>query len=114
MDITDWAKQLKKGSLEYCILLLIKEKPYYGYEIMNELSAWPIITTKESTIYPLLKRLEKDGSVETSWQPSAEGLPPRKYYSINEAGMKHLEEMTREWDNLSSAIDDIRKGMEAR
>ena len=110
MNIADWAKQLKKGSLEYCILLLIKEKPCYGYEIMNELSAWPIISSKESTIYPLLKRLEKDGSVETSWEPSAEGLPPRKYYSINETGMKYLEEMSQEWNNLSSAINQIRNG----
>lgn len=110
MNINDWAKQLKKGSLEYCILLLIKDKPCYGYEIMSELSTWPITTTKESTIYPLLRRLLDSGCVEASWQQSEEGLPPRKYYHITTLGTDYLDEMSREWNNLSTAITELRKG----
>ena len=110
MNINDWAKQLKKGSLEYCILLLIRNRSCYGYEIMHELSIWPITTVKESTIYPLLRRLQVDGCLEATWQPSTEGLPPRKYYSITAAGKKYLEEMSREWNELATAISHIKKG----
>lgn len=110
MNINDWAKQLKKGSLEYCILLLIRNKPCYGYEIMSELSTWPITTVKESTVYPLLRRLQSDGCLEATWEQSVEGLPPRKYYSITHAGLDYLEEMSREWNNLSAAITQLKKG----
>ncbi|MGI6106078.1 MAG: PadR family transcriptional regulator [Raoultibacter sp.] len=110
MSIEDWSKQLKKGSLEYCILLLIKEKPCYGYEIMNELSTWPITTAKESTIYPLLRRLLDGGSVEANWQQVSEGLPPRKYYSITDEGRKYLDEMSEEWNKLNEAVSELRRG----
>lgn len=109
MNIDDWAKQLKKGSMEYCILLLIKHRPCYGYEIMNELSTWPITTIKESTVYPLLRRLQKDGCLEAVWEQSSEGLPPRKYYSITDAGRGYLEEMSQQWNNLSNAVAQLEK-----
>lgn len=110
MNIQDWTKQLKKGSLEYCVLLLIENGPCYGYEIMSELSTWPITTVKESTVYPLLRRLQNDGCLEAMWEQSSEGLPPRKYYSITAEGKTYLEEMSREWNNLSAAITQLKKG----
>ena len=109
MNINDWAKQLKKGSLEYCILLLIKNKPCYGYELMSKLSTWPITTVKESTVYPLLRRLQSDGCLEAEWEQTNEGLPPRKYYSITSAGKSYLEKMSCEWDSLTDAIAHIKK-----
>lgn len=111
MSIEDWAKQLKKGSLEYCILLLIKERPCYGYEIMNELRTRPITTAKESTIYPLLRRLLENEYVEATWQQTNEGLPPRKYYAITNEGHLYLEKMSQEWNNLNEAISELRKGV---
>lgn len=109
MNIEEWKSQIKRGTLEYCILLLICKKPCYGYEIMNEIGKWPIITAKESTIYPLLRRLLKEEYLSSFWQESAEGLPPRKYYSITEKGKEYLELMSVEWENLVKAVGSMRE-----
>ena len=64
--------------------------------------------TKESTIYPLLRRLLKEEFLTSSWQETSEGLPPRKYYSITQKGKDYLHMMLIEWDNLLSAISEIK------
>ncbi len=61
MNIEDWKSQIKRGSLEFGILLMISKRSYYGYEIISELNKWQILAAKESTIYPLLRRLLKEG-----------------------------------------------------
>lgn len=104
MNIEEWKSQIKRGSLEYCILLLISRNDCYGYEIMNKLSEFPIIAAKESTIYPLLRRLLKEEYLSSFWQESGEGLPPRKYYTITEKGKAYLHLLSMEWDNLVSAV----------
>lgn len=108
MNIEEWKSQIKRGTLEYCILLLINRRPYYGYEIILELDQWPIISTKENTIYPLLRRLLKEDYLTSFWQDSTEGLPPRKYYAITDKGREYLELMSHEWNNLTNAIIEIK------
>lgn len=108
MNIDDWRSQIKRGTLEYCIMLMISKRPHYGYEIITELDQWPIIAAKESTIYPLLRRLLKDELLSSFWQETTEGLPPRKYYTITDKGTAYLSAMTEEWSNLLSAITGIK------
>ena len=108
MNIEEWKSQVKRGTLEYCILLMLSKKTYYGYEILQELSKYPIITSKESTIYPLLRRLQKDNYLLSSWQDSAEGLPPRKYYTLTPNGEEYLTSISKEWENLLKAISDLK------
>ena len=60
MNLDKWKSQIVRGTLEYCILLMLDKKVYYGYEILQELSKYPIITSTESTVYPLLRRLKKE------------------------------------------------------
>lgn len=108
MNIDDWKSQIKRGSLEFCILLMIKKKSSYGYEMISTLEKYPIISAKESTIYPLLRRLMKEGLIFSSWQEGTEGLPPRKYYSITESGKKYIELMSHEWGNLLNAVNEIK------
>ena len=108
MNIEEWKSQLKRGILEYCILLLIRSKPSYGYEIMSEISRWNIIAAKESTIYPLLRRLLKEGYLEASWKESQEGIPPRKYYHITDSGREFLDCMSLEWHNLVEVIGELK------
>ena len=107
MDIDGWKSQIKRGTLEFCILLMINKRPYYGYEIMNKLDTWPVLSAKESTIYPLLRRLLKEGFLSSSWQETTEGLPPRKYYTITDNGRKYLMAMSQEWNNLLTAVNGI-------
>ena len=108
MDINEWRSQLKRGTLEFSILLMIAQGECYGYEIISRLEKNPILAAKESTIYPLLRRLLKEGVLSSTWRESAEGLPPRKYYTVTAAGREYLAAMEKEWDSLLSAIDDIK------
>ena len=108
MNIDDWKSQIKRGTLEFCILLMISKKPLYGYEIIQKLEAWPILSAKESTIYPLLRRLLKDDFLSSFWQETTEGLPPRKYYTITDKGKEYLSAMNEEWNHLLAAIDGMK------
>lgn len=108
MNIDEWKSQIKRGTLEYSILLLIQAHSSYGYEIIGRLNEWDILSAKESTVYPLLRRLLKEEYLTSSWQEAAEGLPPRKYYTITDAGRKYLDAMSVEWNNLISAIKKIK------
>ncbi len=75
---------------------------------MQELSNYPMLASTESTIYPLLRRLQKEGYLQSVWQDSAEGLPPRKYYSLTQEGEEYLSAMTKEWTNLLNAISNLK------
>ena len=108
MNIEDWKSQIKRGTLEFCILLMIKQKPTYGYEIISTLEKYPIVAARENTIYSLLRRLQKEEFIISSWQEGVEGLPPRKYYSITNKGLEYIAMMSQEWNNLLEAITEIK------
>ena len=108
MNLDKWKSQIVRGTLEYCILLMLDKNVYYGYEILLELSKYPIITSTESTVYPLLRRLQKENYLQSTWQESTEGLPPRKYYSLTPDGKNYLDAMNTEWENLLNAMSDLK------
>lgn len=108
MNLNKWRSQIIRGTLEYCILLMLNKKIYYGYEILQELSKYPNIASTESTVYPLLRRLQKENYLQSTWQESAEGLPPRKYYSLTPEGKEYLDAMSNEWENLLKAMSDLK------
>lgn len=107
LNIDEWRSQIKRGTLEFCILSMISRAPHYGYDIISKLEASPILAAKESTIYPLLRRLLKDGFLSSFWQETSEGLPPRKYYNITDKGREYLSAMADEWSKLLTAVADI-------
>lgn len=90
---------------------IISQEETYGYDIITSLAQWDVLATKEGTVYPLLKRLEKDNLIQYTWKNSVEGLPPRKYYSLTQEGISFLKVMDTEWSTLNMAINKIRKGM---
>lgn len=104
MNIEDWRSQIRRGTLEYCILLMLHRRSCYGYEILQRLGRCAVTTATESTVYPLLRRLQKDGYLSASWQDSAEGLPPRKYYALTSAGKEYLQAMDADWDSLMNMV----------
>ncbi|GAE09522.1 PadR family transcriptional regulator [Paenibacillus sp. JCM 10914] len=108
MNINEWISQVRRGILEYSILLLLKQKKRYGYEFTALLSKWEILSVTEGTLYPLLRRLSKEKYIESFWQESTSG-PPRKYYILSPLGKELLEEMSEEWGNLVDAIQQIDK-----
>lgn len=100
----EWRTQLRRGVLEVCILALISRGPTYGYEIVTQLAAVPALAAGEGTVYPLLRRLRKDGWLETSWRESTAG-PPRQYYRLTESGAQALAAFREEWQQLVEAVE---------
>lgn len=108
LKIDDWLSQIKRGTLEFAILRMIRKQPCYGYDIILQLNKHPILAAKENTVYPLLRRLMKDGYLTSFWQESKEGVPPRKYYSITEDGLQYLECLEIEWNNMLTAMESLK------
>ena len=98
--------QLLKGVLEYCVLKLIADQPTYGYEIVMQLKQVGFADISESTLYPLLLRLEQQGKVTVERKPSPKG-PSRKYYVITDKGRNALLEFRQEWNRLCGLVEKI-------
>ncbi|MGL6105717.1 PadR family transcriptional regulator [Romboutsia sp.] len=96
--------QFKKGVLEICVLTLISKKDMYGYEIVQNISK--VIEVNEGTIYPILRRLTKEGYFETYILESNEG-PARKYYKITPDGTDNLDKLTKEWKEFVLAVNTL-------
>ena len=98
--------QLRKGTLEYCVLALLRDGQRYGFELVRTLSEADGLLVSEGTIYPLLSRLRRDQLVSTSWQESEAG-PPRRYYQLTDAGTRALTDFSEEWARFRNAVDAL-------
>lgn len=98
--------QFKKGVLELCVLVLLDKQDRYGYELVQKISEQ--IAISEGSVYPLLRRLTKEGYFTTYLQESTEG-PPRKYYKITDSGRRFLQELLEEWDAFSNGVNHLIK-----
>ena len=96
--------QIKKGLLDLCVLSFLKTKDMYGYEIVQNISK--SIEVSEGTVYPILRRLNKEGFFETYIKESNEG-PARKYYRITVLGLNYYEKQLSSWNNLKEGIEKI-------
>lgn len=96
--------QLKKGVLALCVLALLSRADSYAYEIASRLAT--DIDMGEGTIYPLMRRLQTDGLVETYLVESPSG-PPRKYYRLTDAGRASFVQQKDEWATFTGAVDAI-------
>lgn len=99
--------EMLKGVLEGCVLEVISRKPTYGYDITQQLRKLGFADVVEGTVYTILVRLEKNGLVSIEKKPSEVG-PPRKFYSLTEAGQKEREVFWAKWNFVSSKISELR------
>lgn len=99
--------QLKKGALELCVLALLSRQDSYAYEIASRLAE--AIGMGEGTIYPLMRRLQNDGLVETYLVESPAG-PPRKYYRLTAVGRGRFDAERAAWAAFSRAVEEILGG----
>jgi len=106
MKIENTKAQMRKGILEYCILLILSKKSLYVSDIIKELKKSEMIVV-EGTLYPLLTRLKNGGLLKYVWQESSQG-PPRKYYELTDEGKKFLTELGLSWEKLVEAINTIK------
>lgn len=101
--------QMRRGTIEYCVLAILKEGERYGFDLVKSLGEVDGMVTSEGTIYPLLTRLRKDGLVSSAWKESSQG-PPRRYYRITRKGERALADFATEWRRFSTAVDKLMKG----
>ena len=100
--------QMKKGLLDVCVLALLKRGDSYGYQIVSDLSA--VIEISESTLYPILKRLETTGLLVTYTREHGGRL--RRYYRITRAGLRRVEDFALEWREMEKINAFIQGGNE--
>ncbi|MCL6442985.1 MAG: PadR family transcriptional regulator [Alicyclobacillus sp.] len=103
--------QLLKGTLEGCILKVIKGSETYGYAISEKLRSVGFSSISEGTIYPLLLRLEKNGLLVATYKDSPLG-PKRKYYSLTERGEQALKEFRVNWYEVERCVNKLFEGNE--
>lgn len=102
MNVDNAKQQMRKGMLEYCILLLLSREESYANDIITRLKEAELIVV-EGTLYPLLTRLKKDGLLQYEWRESTQG-PPRKYYSLTPDGRRFLTELDTAWNELARTV----------
>lgn len=103
-----WSSQVKKGTLSLIVLNILKDKEFYGYELILEVKKRTSIEIADGTIYPLLIRLKKEEIVSSRWEEQESGIP-RKYYKLTDFGLEALEEMTQHWEDLNSYLMKLKK-----
>ena len=104
------SSQLMKGVLEGCVLSIISRSETYGYEILTELEKYGFEDVGEGTLYPILTRLDKNGSINCRKAKSPLG-PIRKYYSITEDGVKRLKAFIENYNRITDSANAILSGI---
>ncbi len=107
INLENTKAQMRRGILEFCILLIISWGNVYANDILKKLKGADLIVV-EGTIYPLLTRLKNSGLLDYSWRESTAG-PPRKYYSLTGKGKLTLKQLTVTWEALDKSINSLIK-----
>ncbi len=98
-------QELRKGSLVLAVLSQLKTK-HYGYSLVETLNHKGL-KIDQNTLYPLLRRLDKQGLLKASWEIVEPR--PRKYYQLNKQGIEILEELSRNYEDNYKTISSLLK-----
>jgi PadR family transcriptional regulator PadR len=98
---------IRKGLLEFLVLRLVASDKMYVADLLQRLATTEF-ATQEGTLYPLLSKMRREGSVDYEWQESGAG-PPRKYYTLTSKGRAQLDELNEYWEYLNQTLDTIGK-----
>ena len=109
-NVENAQSQMRKGFLEFPVLLIIGTKPTYAPDILKQLKKANLLVV-EGTLYPLLSRLKRYGLLEYQWQESKAG-PPRKMYSITKEGEVVLAQLETSWKSLDTSVTTLIKQYE--
>ncbi|MEM9304420.1 MAG: PadR family transcriptional regulator [Pseudomonadota bacterium] len=111
MEAKNTITQMRRGILEFCIVSVLSDQEIYTAELIDRLKSANLIVT-DGTLYPLLNRLQKAKLLQYRWEESASG-PPRKYYSLTEAGEEFLTQLEAAWQDITESVDSILEGNNA-
>ena len=109
-DVENTKSQMRKGFLEFPVLLIIGAKATYAPDILKELKKANLLVV-EGTLYPLLSRLKRSDLVAYEWQESRSG-PPRKIYTITDKGKEVLLQLETSWKSLDKSVNTLIKQYE--
>ena len=107
MNVDNVKSQMRKGILEYCILLILNRRKAYANDIIQLLQTARLIVV-EGTLYPLLMRLKNMDLLTYQWIESNQG-PPRKYYELTSNGEQFLKELEQAWNEVSETINHLKE-----
>jgi PadR family transcriptional regulator PadR len=99
---TDQFQNLRKGLLEFLVLVIVSSGDVYAGDILGRLESTDF-ATREGTLYPLLSKMRREGLLDHEWQESVAG-PPRKYYRLTPAGRALLAHFREYWASMSDVI----------
>ena len=107
----EWTAELKKGSIQLCLLALLAGEAKYGFQLIKELRdlSGGFFDVKEGTLYPALRRLEERGFVRSEWVEREVGVP-RKYYTLTDRGRTALAEAKHVWGEMAGSMERILGG----
>jgi PadR family transcriptional regulator PadR len=110
--MTGWESQLRKGVVELAVLAAIGRGETYGYRIVSDLQRLDGFQLTESTVYPVLARLARDGVLAIRAEGSPSG-PNRRYYRLTAAGRQRLGRMAECWKTVSDSLRELLEGAQA-
>ena len=104
-----WETQLRKGVVDLAVLATIGRGETYGYRIVEQLHRLEGLALTESTVYPVLTRLARDGllSIRSAGSPAG---PPRRYYRLTTEGERHFRRMAECWGKVSESLSGLIEG----
>jgi PadR family transcriptional regulator PadR len=109
VEMSAWETQLRKGLAELAVLASIRREETYGYRIVEQLKSLDGLELTESTVYPVLTRLARDGflAVRTDESPSG---PRRRYYRLTADGQRRLRQLAESWRTVSKSLGALIEG----
>jgi PadR family transcriptional regulator PadR len=100
-------QQVLKGLAELAVLSALDEGPRYGLDLLDRLRNEAGLDVAEGSIYPILHRLERAGTVVAEWRLDADGARPRKYYELTKAGRGELKTSVEAWQRISRGLSNF-------
>jgi PadR family transcriptional regulator PadR len=108
--MSHWETQLRKGVAELAVLASVAQQgETYGYKIVEQLQGLGGLELTESTVYPVLTRLARDGALAVRTEPSPAG-PPRRYYRLTADGQRRFRRMAEGWRTVSRSLTGLLEG----
>jgi len=107
--MSHWETQLRKGVVELAVLATISRGETYGYHIVEQLRGLAGLALTESTVYPVLTRLARDGALAVRTEASPSG-PSRRYYRLTADGETRFRRMAEGWKTVSQSLSVLLEG----
>jgi PadR family transcriptional regulator PadR len=109
MSLSHWETQLRKGVVELAVLATVARGETYGYRVVEQLHALDGLALTESTVYPVLTRLARDGFLAIRTEASPAG-PPRRYYRLTDDGRNRFRQMAEGFRTVSRSLSGLLEG----